>query len=234
MRVSDFSDWMLGFVRVLGSTVVGEHGAVLWGGDGAVGDADDPLDGAGEVFTDKEALGTLGIVARPRPPEQVAGKTLGVEGLGARKGGGLIPIAVRDLRLNRRFPNPKPGSIALVGYGGGFLSFDDTGDLETRATLYVPYNFSGDTPAKAHTITVDPETESISVLHADGGQVVLLPNKQLMLISDNNTWLKLQPGEISAQATLINLIGTVVMGNPGLAVPMALGTLSPATRVFGL
>lgn len=229
MRPSDVADWVLGFVRVLGSTVVGEHGAVLWGGDGAVGGIDDPLqDTSGELFTDVEQYSGP-IVWRPRPPEQVAGKTLNAEGIAARKGGGLIPLAVRDLRFNRRFPNPKPGSVALVGYGGGFLAFDDTPAGTSRATLYVPYDFSGDTPAKAHSITVDPETRAINVLHADGGQVVLLPDKEIMAIADDDTWMQLKPGKFAVQAETITLAGTVIIGNPATAAPIAASTATLAS-----
>lgn len=232
--MSFFTSIVASFVRVIGSTVVGEHSAVLLGGEGVVGDVDDPLgDGASDSFTDSEAFGQPGVVWRPRPAEEIGGKMLGAEGLGLRLGNRTVPVGIRDLRLNRRFSAPKPGSVALVGYGGGFLAFDDTADQESMATLYVPYGFVGGVPTKAHTITVDPTGESISLLHGDGGQFVLLKNKELMAIADNGTWWKMKPGAFEVQADAINLIGTVSIGNPMLAVPLLAGSLSqPSTRLL--
>lgn len=221
------------FVRVVGSTVVGEHSAVLLGGEGVAGDVDDPLgSGASDKFTTAEQYQGP-IVWRPRPPETIGGKVVGPEGIGLRLGGGTVPVALRDLRFNRRFSAPKAGSVALVGYGGGFLAFDDTPAKETRATLYVPYAFVGGVPTKAHAISIDPETESINILHADGGQVVLLPAREIMAIADDDTWWKLAPGKFEVQATSINLLGTVTVGNPATALPLAASPATlPSTRLL--
>jgi hypothetical protein len=237
MNLPWFSSVVASFVRVLGSTVVGEHGAVLLGGEGAVGDADDPLsDGSSDKFTNAEEYCSPAIVWRPRPPEKIDNteKVLGVEGIGLRLGGSTVPVAVRDLRLNRQFKNPKPGSIALVGYGGGFLAFDDTRSSTSRATLYVPYAYSGGVPTKAMTIAIDPETESMVFTHSSGATLAMLPDREVMVTIDDDNWLQMKPGALTAQFATITLAGTTFLGGPAAVLPVALSSLSPATRVFGL
>ena len=217
------------FVRVIGATVVGEHSAVLLGGEGVVGDVDDPLgDGSSDKFTNAESLGSLGLVVMPRPPEEIGGKMLAAEGVGMRLGGSTVPIALRDLRLNRRFSAPKPGSVALVGYGGGFLAFDDTADKLTRATLYVPYAFSGGVPTKAMSISIDPEAESMMLIHGDGYAVVLDKDNGITLRADETTWMNMKPGETTIVSSKIVLQGNVAMGaSPTTALPLLAGPASP-------
>lgn len=159
MGPQSLSGFVSAVLRVVGSTVVGKHSAVLVGGDGGV---------EGESVTDAEAYGAPGIVFRPRPPSVPSGEVeeLAAEAMALRTPAGLIPVAWRDLRLHRRFPSPKVGTVALVGYGGGFLSFDDADGDTTLATLKVPYG------AKAHTITLTPDG-SLTLLHGDGGKVEL-------------------------------------------------------------
>jgi hypothetical protein len=235
MNLPFLSGVVLSFVRVLGSTVVGEHSAVLFGGEGAVDDVDDPLKlGASDTFTDAEALGSLGLVVRPRPPETIQGKVLGAEGIGARLGSSTVPLGLRDLRLNRRFGSPKPGSVALVGYGGGFLAFDDTDSKETRATLYVPYSFAGGFPAKAMTIAIDPEAESMMLVHGDGYAVVLDKDNGITLRGDGSTWLRVGQGKIEMVAASISARGIVALGaDTSAAVPLlpSLAT-QPTPSVF--
>lgn len=219
------------FVRVIGSTVVGEHSAVLLGGEGAVGDVDDPLgEGASDKFTDAEAYGGLGLVVRPRPPEDIGGKRLGAEGIGLRLGGSTVPIALRDLRLNRRYSAPKAGSVALVGYGGGFLAFDDNAAGDSVTTLYVPYAFSGGVPTKAHAIVIDPTSgnESISITHGEGYQLSLTKDDGLVALISANTFLRMKPGELALQAPKIMLKGNVYVGaSAETGIPLLAGPASP-------
>lgn len=149
------------FFRILGSTVVGKYSTVLEGLEGTVGGADE--DDPGEHMTDAEAYGALGLVVRPRVPEDIDGQTLSAEGVGFRTPAGIVPLARRDLRLNRRFPSPKPGTVALVGYGGAFLSFDDADGDTTLATLKVPYARVNGTATKELSIVIDPESETITI-----------------------------------------------------------------------
>lgn len=226
---------VLSFVRVVGSTVLGENSAVLLGGEGAVGDINDPLEnGSSDSFTDSEHFATPGIVWRPRPPEVVDGKELSAEGIGARIGRQTVPIGLRDLRLNRKFSAPKPGSVALVGYGGGFLAFDDTDAEESRATLYVPYAFSGGVPTKAMSVSLDPEAESMMLVHGDGYAVVLDKDNGITLRGDDSTWLSVKPGKIELVAASISARGSVALGaDTSTAVPLLAGAASqPTPSVF--
>lgn len=222
---------VLSFVRVIGSTVLGEHSAVLLGGEGAVGDVDDPLtESSSDVFTDAEHYATPGIVWRPRPPEDIAGKSIGAEGIGARIGRQTVPIGLRDLRLNRRFSAPKPGSVALVGYGGGFLSFDDNAAKESLATLYVPYAFVNGVPTKAHAIVVDPTSgnESITITHGEGYQLALTADDGFMALLAADTFMAMKPGEFTVQAPKIMLKGNCFLGaSAETAIPLLAGPASP-------
>jgi hypothetical protein len=227
--VTHLSDWALSFVRILGSTVVGANNAVLWGGDGAVGDVDDPLgESAGEGFTNAEQY-TGPVVWRPRPPSPLGGKTVGAEGIAARKGGGLVPLVGRDLRLQKTLP-PKVGTTGLSSYGGGFLSFDDTADeSSSRFTLYVPYERNGQgVPQKAMSISIDPEQESMMLVHGDGYAVVIDKDNGITLRGGDSTWINVTDGTIDIVGAKVNIQGTVALGgDPATAVPLTPGPASP-------
>lgn len=254
MNLDFLSSALLTFVRVIGSTVVGEHGAVLLGGEGAVGDVDDPIDsGSSDKFAASEAYCSPAIIWRPLPPTLPNGappktpedttRTQAAEGIGARLGAHTVPLGVRDLRINRRFPNPKPGTVALVGYGGGFLSFDtdlrDKGpagvDFQNKATLYVPYAYSGGAPTKAMTIAIDPEAESMMLIHGDGYAVVLDKDNGITLRGDDATWLAVKPGKIELVAASIQARGNVALGaDTSSAIPLipAAGTQATPSVFF--
>jgi hypothetical protein len=235
--VTAFSNWTVSFLEVTGSTVYGPHHAVLVGGGAGVGsfDEDDAL--GGEQAQDAEAYGAPGIVFRPRPPEDVStpdgSQRLAAEAMAARTGDGLVPMAWRDLRFNRVFPAPKPGTVALVGYGGGFLAFDDTagnsGDQKaTLGTLYVPYQFSGGVPAKAMVITVDPETEALQLIHGDGFAISMTPDEGIVMRADAETFARMKPGEMLFHAAKIMLKGNVYLGAQAeVGVPLLAGGASP-------
>lgn len=231
MKPTTLSSFLVSFMRVAGSTVVGKYSAVLVGGDGGVGGLDsDDEDTPGERMDDAEAYGAIGLVFRPRPPDS-SGDLLAAEAMAVRVGGKLTPLAWRDLRINRKFPAPKAGTVALVGYGGGFLGFDDTPQGTSLATLYVPFAFTGDAAAKAHVFVLDPTTgnESISLLHAEG--------HGLVLGSDKNATMKNAAGDGYFQAgtsgnvingnTVVN--GGMTIGSPAGAVPLA---LAPAVVAY--
>lgn len=248
MNLGFISSAILSFVRVIGSTVVGEHGAVLLGGEGAVGDVDDPLgDGSSDKFNGAEQYGPLGLVWRPLPPtlpngaapktQQEARQAEAAEGIAVRNGEGLKPVGARDLRINRRFAKPKPGTIALVGYGGGFLSFDtdlkNNGaggvDFQNRATLYVPYAYSGGVPGKAMVIAVDPEAESMMLIHGDGYAVVLDKDNGITLRGGASSWINVKDGTIDIVAAKVNVQGIVALGaNTSTATPLNPGPVAPA------
>lgn len=195
----------LSTVAITGSSVSGPLNAVVMGGDGT----------ADDTAQDEDAFGAPGIVFRPRPPGKTAGNDgqqyeVGAEAIAARMGDRMTPFTWRDLRFNKVFPAPKPGTVALVGYGGGFLSFDDTGAQETLATLYVPYSNG----TKAHAIIVDPENESVKVVHADGMALLLENDRAILKNKPGNAYV-----EVGADGIILNgntkLVGGLDVGGSG-------------------
>jgi hypothetical protein len=199
--------WSWGFttVQIVGSNVSGPLHAVTVGGDATV---------EGEKPQNEEAFGALGIVARPRAPSDTtddSGKThkqVGAEAIAVRMGDRRTPFTWRDLRLNKVFPAPKEGTIALVGYGGAFLSFDDTAAKESRVTLYVPY----DNATKCHVITMDPAQKAIGIIHGQGNAIALGDDKSITMRADGSTSLLLKPGVFQVAATAISLNGNTACG----------------------
>jgi NAD-dependent dihydropyrimidine dehydrogenase PreA subunit len=238
-EVSQFSNWTLSYFRVTGSTVDGHHSAVLVGGSGAVGGFTDDPEDEGETESETEAYGAPGVVFRPRPPEEVdtpdGPRTLAAEAMAARVGEKLVPMAWRDLRFNRVYSNPRAGSVALVGYGGGFLAFDDTtedsGDQRaTVCVLYCPREFSGGVHSKAHAIILDPVENTVAILHGDGMALVMDEDNGITCRADRTTYWNLQPGKFTCVADSINLRGNVALGaNTLAAVPLLAGAASQPT-----
>lgn len=226
-------------MRIVGSAIDGPHSAVLMGGEGSVGSIGDD-ESLGESTQDAEAWGGPGIVWRPRPPEEVStdggAQTLGAEAIGLRVGEELRPIGWRDLRWHRRFPAPAPGTIGLVGYGGGFFSLDDApdgGGDGSLMTLYCPYDFSGGTPGKAMAITMDPDQGAMMLVHGDGFAVIL-DETGITMRGDGSTWAKLGAGTFEVVANTIQLRGNVALGaNTTAAIPLMPGVASqPTPSVF--
>lgn len=220
MGVGTAGNWITASLQITGSVVSGPHNAVLVGGDSSLsGLGEDQA--LGETSQDSEAYGAFGIVFRPRPPETVEGETLGTEAIGLRLPDGIVPVAWRDLRMHRAFPAPKPGTVALVGPGGGFLSFDDTEAKTTRQTLYCPYAFSGGVATKAHSITLDPDEETITVVHADGAAVILSSDGAIIKGPSGATRIELTDTGITIVGN-VTVVGAVVAGVNPLA-PAAVG-----------
>lgn len=239
-------DYIIGFCRVVASSVSPRTRAVLLNIVGAAGDADGSGDDeAGETATNQEHFTALGIIARPRPPSRVlpaqSGPEVGAEAVALRTGDGLVPIGYRDLRLHARYPAPKEGTIALVGYAGGFHSLDDVDDVPltsqgksvpnkaTLQTFYVPYQHNLDgVPAKAHVITIDPRpgNESISIVHGDGMAVLMKHGGKNSVVVKNkagNAYIEVNDdGNTLNGNTVIN--GGATIGDPVAAVPVALAT----------
>ncbi len=227
MRPTTIGNWATVTLLLEGSTVdtEGGHSAVLLGGGGIGGLTSDE----GETTQDLEAYGAPGIVWRPRPPEDIDGERVGAEAVGLRMSDDVMPVAVRDLRWNRRFPSPKPGTVALVGCGGGFLSFDDAdGGDGTIQVMYCPYAYSGGAPTKAHSILLDPEVESITVVHGEGQSVLMQKDGSIRLQSpDGQTFIQIEDGKITLQGGQVVFNGTIIVGNPVGAVPLLAGAASP-------
>lgn len=213
-------------VNVVNSTISeSPFSAVLVDGEGTVG---------GETCLRTAFYASPGVVFRPRSPETVNGAdgqsySLSTEALAARLGDNLVPLAWRDLRWNKAFPSPRPGTIAYCGYGGGFLCFDDAiNGASSLATLYVPYG------GKCLSIVLDPEKESIKIVHGDGMAIILEKGNILFRAAGGAAYQ-----QISANGHVLNG-NTKVMGGldvgGGASEPVALApaTLALFTAISGV
>lgn len=234
-------DQVLSFAKVLASSVAAETKATLYNLTGIGGfEADAEGDESGEQAHEQEVFGAFGVIGRPRAPSMLGSALSWLEVLAARTSDGLVAFGFRDLRLHARFPNPKAGSIAFVGYGGAFLSFDDTaansGDEKASiATLYVPYEWTNGVPSKAHVLVLDPTSgnPSVTLVHAEGHGIVL--NK------DGGAIIKNAAGdayiEVNAAGGTLNgnwkVQGSLLVGTGVAAFPVALVGAPPGAPVVG-
>ncbi len=243
------ADYVVQFGKVMSSSLSksaesGENQAVLFSVAG-IGDldvsGDEPQvnldDDTGEANETAEIFGALGVVARPLPPETSKGQSMHAEVACLRTSDGLIPISTRDLRLKMPGEAPKPGTVALVGYGGGFHSMDpvDDGVGGTIHVIYCPYDFDSDGVAqKAHSIILDPTSgnESIVIAHADGMAVMLFDEKVILKSKTGMSTLAVNDDGIHLSAPKIILAGGTIVGNPLAAVPLLAGPLSPPSTMF--
>jgi len=240
------ADWILQFAKVVSSSLFEPPGGgntkpVQFAIEG-VGDPSD-LDGfEGEIPTDTntgeqddaDIFGVLGVTARPLPPSTAATVSEHAEVVCIRTADGLVPIAARDVRLKMFGAAPNEGTVALVGYGGGYHSIApvDNDDLTKGAiqTIYCPYDFNSSGVAqKAHVITLDSTAgnESIAIVHAEGTAITMSANKEILLKNSNGTaYIMIDDGGITMSGQ-INLAGSVVIGNPLAGVPLLAGVASP-------
>lgn len=227
LKLND-SIWGFGTTQVLGSAVSGPLGAVTFTGESTV---------EGDTPQDMEAFGAPGIVFRPRAPEMVTGEDgapveVGAEAQTVQMGDRVVPLAMRDLRFNKAFPAPKSGTVALVGYAGGYVSFDDIDTSTGKAsmlTAYVPYDFDSDgIPRKAMAIIADPDQESIALVHGDGA-AVLLGTDGITARADSSTWFSLGPGKFSVTADQIQLRGVCSLGASAEAAGLNAAGVTPAS-----
>lgn len=213
-------DYLLQFAKVIASSVADVTKATQV----QVSGLEDPLGtGDDELVEDQPVYSGIGPAWRPLKPSTIQGRQYFTEVICTKTGDGLVPIAWRDLRINRAFPSGlAEGQTAFAGYGKGFYSLTltsaNSGSEKANVhVLYCPYQFDASgVPAKAHSIVLDPTTgnESISMTHADGGQFVLLKNKEAMLVADSSTWMHIKPGTFEVQASQISLVGTLYVGSP--------------------
>lgn len=239
------SDGVLQFGEILGSSIATDPGSgrnegLLYSVKGIGGiDYSQPTpqptvnDDLSERDPAAEAFGQLGFLARPLPPYAAGGENRHAEALCMRSSDGLVPIAYRDTRLRMPGSGPSEGTVAMVGYGGGFLSFDpvvNQGQAEaTIQVLYCPFDYNSQgTAQKAHAIILDPKSgnESISIVHADGMAITMFDNSIVMKNHNGTATITLDDSGITMTGQ-INLAGSVVIGNPSFAVPMLAGVASP-------
>lgn len=260
MSSGNLLDGFVEWARVMKASVVGAADVVMQLATAATGsfseDADDE-----ELAEDVSALGALGVVARPMPPETIDNKEYACEVIVLRTGaGGMRPIAYRDLRFNKALDPagsgqlPAEGSTALVGYGGGFIQLSLTDQPSSSeppittpptpgskrraniATIYAPYKFSwqDDSATKAHSVNIDttPGNESISVVHGEGTSVLLTSDSAILRSPDGSACLVVENGKITLNASEVVCNGGLIAGDPSTAVPLLAGSASPGSTKF--
>lgn len=245
-------DEVIEFVKVLASEVLQPNSAVTMNVAGSVGGF--TVDGSGnptgadltDVSSDsanqQPAWQSLGVLGRPLPPDA---SQFFLEALAVRRNDGLEPFAYRDLRINRAVnptggSAPAAGQTIFAGYGGGFLSHQQTAanvgsQKGTITTLYLPYAFNGSgVPTKAHAIILDPTTgaSSIQLIHGDGIFFQLTEDTGagpgIVASINGATFLRMSAGALTVQAAKIMLKGNVYVGAEAEAgLPLLAGAASP-------
>lgn len=240
------ADFVMEFSRVKSSSLAEGNGAVQWSVEGVPGFSGEGIspgttdDGDGSGNEIAEQFSALGIIGRPLPPQDLNGINEFTEVVCVKTNDGLVPVAARDTRLKMQGNGPSEGTLAFVGYGGGFHSLTpiDDGAGGTIHVIYCPYDFDGDGVAqKAHSIVLDPTpgNESIIIAHAEGMAITMTGegNKELLLKNAaGDATLRLDDSGITLTATNIVLSGGVVVGEPALAVPLLAGPASPPSTKF--
>ncbi len=237
-------DRVFGFAKIVATTVGAASKAVLANLAGPAGsfDLQNPEADAGAEFALRQELfGALGLVVRPRP----ADKSSHAEAACLRLRDALLPLAYRDLRLNKNYPAPKEGDVAVVGYGGGFHALADTaadsGDQKaTIQVTYVPYAFSDGVPSKAHAITVDPTpgNEAVTVVHGEGMAITMLAGGKNSLVLKNrngDAYIEINDDGITLCGNVVvagaMVVGAAVPGAAAAALPALTSALTPSTML---
>lgn len=243
-------DAVIGFGRVTGSSLGDNNGSVLFDIEGVGFDTSEAGDDGvsvdnSEIRSQQEAYSALGVVGRPPVSKDDEVPDLLLQTIHARVSEGSIPFAYRDPRILKWLniggskTVPKPGQIALAGYGGSFMSFetiDESNGPTNICVLYCPYARDADgVPQKAHMMMLDPTAgnESIAIVHAEGLSITMSKDHGIVIAAGDATVLSIKPGAILAVAQKISLQGNVAAGaNTAAAVPLTPALASPPSLSF--
>jgi hypothetical protein len=137
-----------------------------------------------------------------------------------------------DPRAVPKLPRLKKGGSGLYGDTGKgqlpYVNFDgDSGSF----TLYVPYDFTGDVPGKAMSISIDVAsgTPNMQLIHGSGCVVSLQSDGSVSLVSsDKGSSVTVSAGGNVVVNGNTSVQGAVLMGDPSTAQPVALATLLQA------
>lgn len=229
-------DAVFSFVRVLASSLSDAGSSAPLYNVGGVGDFEDAEDEVGHA---EPVFNGLGLVGRPLDPE--SDDTEYLEALAARVSDGLVPFAYRDLRIHRALnPGPTPsvpakGQLLFAGYGGAFLGHThDTATGTDTEVWYCPFAFVGGVATRAHSVILDPAEDAVSVIHADGGALLLTPTATILKSPDGSCFLELRDGKMILNAAQVVVRGGMLIGDESLGVPfpvvyMLAGVPTPST-----
>lgn len=223
-------DDVVAFVKVISSSIATEadQPVTLYSVTGIGGLEGTEADDDGEQGQAQEVFTALGDISRPLPPDG----DVFLEAMAFRTADGLIPFAFRDIRLHRQFPNPAPGTIGRVHYGGGFHTMDLSTADTTIHTIYAPYEFDAQgVPQKAHAIVIDttPGNESVVVTHGKG-HALAMRDDDVVLRVDAETYIEGKPGEWIFRGTKLFFKGNCFLGaSAETGLPLLFGPASPAS-----
>ena len=242
-----FSDAIMRFASVVNSTLSSRTGMVqlsivgIAGADYVTGESDPADLVAAESTNDAEQYSALGIIGRPLPPRNVDGYEIHTDVIALKTADGLVPFAYRDVRVKMGGNAPGEGTLAFVGYGGGFHAITPVVKGEDPAgggavqTIYCPYDFDSKGVAqKAHAIILDPTdgNESIMVVHSSGLALTMFDGALVMKNKAGDATFRLDDDGITMTAKQIVLSGGVIVGEPATAVPLLAGPASPGSSKF--
>lgn len=218
---------VLSLVRVVGSSL-GKGGKVLYELAGHGYDDDTEEKGTRERNLE-EFLGVPNFYTRPPADEEQP-----PEGIAANIGDELITISATAAgpinKANAGTPDPvmpKAGQAVIVGWGGGFMSFEKTGASDLFE-VYIPAEKNGQgVPTEALSIQVNPATKSIAIVHPAGLAITIDEDRGIVLRADASTRLVVKPGRIEIIAAEVIARGSVVLGStagvPGTNLPAIMG-----------
>ena len=231
----------LAFARIMGTSVDATTKAVVVDVSGPGASCDPSVtdtDDSGERAIEQEAYGAIGLISRPLPKTESGA----AEAVCRRTPDGLMPVACRDNRLNKLYPAPKDGTVALVGYAGAFdaneakVSADGKGTPQSSVrTIYVPYAIVNGIPTKAHAIIIDGTAgkEKIIICHGDGGFIKIMSGKSISLEADDGSWVSVSPDTVVIQAKNVVINGNVkISGKTSIAPPGTPGALPAMTSAM--
>ncbi len=155
---------------------------------------------------DDPLFGPIGLLTRPHKlVDDKSGTGLRptgyVEAAIARIGDRVLGLAFRDLRLNARAGALVEGDVVLIQWSGATIRLRDAtgGTNGASVTIEAPTLNGSGVVTKMHTITMDPTTNKVTVLHADGVRVEIDNTKctvhaggashQVVLWDDLNAWV---------------------------------------------
>lgn len=214
------------FAKVVASTLGSEAKSLLLN---LRGFAENDDDDKGEPAAEMPVYGALGVVSRPRKPDDKGF----AEAVAGRSDDGLQPIAMRDVRISKARGNVLEGSTGIAGYGGAFVAIDDApSGGGSIVTAYAPYAFDGSgVPAHAHSITMNttPGDESVIVAAGDGQSVIMNAATGVMILRSKSgkALVILDDDKVTISGKTITLYGLVTIGNPATAVPALPGAAFP-------
>lgn len=119
------------FAKVISSSVKGAKRSILFALEGAGTGFEG---GEVEVSPEEPAYGQLGILARPLPARSSGPQAGAAEALCLRVADGLVPVAIRDLRISQAVPAPEDGQVMMAHYGGGYVTLRPA-DSSSSTTL---------------------------------------------------------------------------------------------------